>query len=168
MHNLNKVKKPRFFIIQELIGSGFFIGYLPMAPGTWGSYSAACLLSILCGWFGLTLSIVSIIGCVICFVIGIPASQALLEASQKKDSSFIVIDEWAGMFITYSLVSFNLINILCGFVLFRIFDIFKPWPARTLENLKGGWGVMLDDIIAGIYAALALYLTQRFLIDFSS
>ena len=162
MYTLNKTDRKKFLAIHELIGTGFFTGYLPVAPGTWGTWSAACLFSILCGWFDLSSSIISIVGCICCLAVGVPASHALVEENQEKDPSFIVIDEWAGTFVTYSLVSFDPMNIIYGFALFRLFDIIKPWPIKIFEGLKGGWGVMSDDIVAGIYAALGLYLLQFF------
>ena len=83
-----------------------------------------------------------------------------MEASEDKDPPFIVIDEWAGSFITYSLVLFSPVNIICGFIFFRFFDIMKPWPIKMFETLQGGWGVVLDDVIAGIYASLSLFSLQ--------
>ena len=163
MHTSNKTRRQKFSAIYELVGTGFFTGYLPLAPGTWGAWSAACLFWGICGWFDLDPFIVSLTGCVICFIIGMFSSQALVKISQRKDPSFIVIDEWAGTFITYNFVPFNPTNIIFGLILFRIFDIIKPWPIRLFEGFKGGWGVMLDDIAAGFYAALGLYLLQPLL-----
>jgi phosphatidylglycerophosphatase A len=77
---------------------------------------------------------------------------------QKKDDQRIVIDEIIGLQITMLTVAINGLNLCAGFVLFRIFDILKPFPVRNLQELPGGWGVVADDVGAGIYAGAALWL----------
>ncbi len=74
----------------------------------------------------------------------------------KKDPGEVVIDEIVGYLITMGLIPLHLIKVIVGFILFRVFDIFKPFPIKRLERIGGGWGIMLDDAIAGLYAALIL------------
>jgi phosphatidylglycerophosphatase A len=85
-------------------------------------------------------------------------SSKIVEPIWGEDSSKIVIDEVAGMLITLCFVPFSLINIALGFVLFRFFDIYKPLYIRHFEKYKNGWGVMLDDVAAGVWANIALQL----------
>ena len=73
-----------------------------------------------------------------------------------KDPSLVVIDEVAGMWVTLIALPWTPVTVLTGFFMFRLFDVFKPYPARDLEGVPGGWGIMLDDIVAGIYANLAV------------
>ena len=75
---------------------------------------------------------------------------------EKKDPGEVVIDEIVGYLITMGLIPFNLIKAIVGFFLFRVFDILKPFPIKRIEQIGGGWGIMLDDVIAGLYAALIL------------
>ena len=91
--------------------------------------------------------------------IGVWAANRVEADSKIVDPSFVVIDEVAGQLITLFLIPFSWIYLLAGFLLFRAFDILKPFPARRAEELPGGWGIMLDDIFAGIYANLFLQLT---------
>lgn len=91
------------------------------------------------------------------FALGI-YSSGKVEAGWGKDSYRIVIDEWVGMSLALLFVPVRWPNLLTGLVLFRFFDIAKPFYIRKLEELKGGWGVMMDDVLAGIYANLVLQL----------
>ncbi|MBK8969496.1 MAG: phosphatidylglycerophosphatase A [Saprospiraceae bacterium] len=140
----------------KLMLSGFGAGWLPLAPGTWGS-AAAVLLAwplalLLPGWwyaFALGALTVSFLW------IGARGS-ALLEAEWGKDPSQTVIDEIVGMWIALLFIPLNWTWWLAAFLLFRFFDIFKPLGIRRLEKIGQGWGVMLDDVLAGIYANLVL------------
>lgn len=92
------------------------------------------------------------------FVIGIPCSDAFIEASGKDDPGPVVIDEVAGQWLTLAVAPMNLQFYALGFVLFRIADIWKPWPASWADRqIKGGLGVMLDDVLAAVYAGAVLY-----------
>jgi phosphatidylglycerophosphatase A len=75
---------------------------------------------------------------------------------KQNDPGEVIIDEIAGYLIKMGLLPFNLIKAAVGFLLFRIFDILKPFPIRNIERIRGGWGIMLDDVMAGLYAALIL------------
>jgi phosphatidylglycerophosphatase A len=135
------------------LATGFYVGYIPFAPGTFGTLVGLpfCLLFTLIGtkWaFLLTLVI-------ICFAIGI-AHQAEKNL-QKKDPGLIVIDEMAGILVTFLAISFNAETAVLGFYIFRILDIAKPFPIRYLEKrLPGGAGIVLDDVAAGIFANFIL------------
>ena len=135
--------------------SVFGIGFIPIASGTFGS-----LAGLLIGYilylinFNLFFIIIPLL-----FVLGIIASNTYQKQTGEKDSSIIVIDEVVGQLIAMIFVVDNLTLVLCSFIIFRIFDIFKPWPASYADKkMDGGLGVMLDDVFAGIYAAIVIYL----------
>lgn len=139
-----------------LVATAGYVGLAPVAPGTWGSAVGVCLLLLV----RLTAN---------------PALEALLLAAVlaggvwaatlterrygRSDPGAIVIDEIAGMLITLFWIPATWLGFLVGFLAFRIFDIFKPFPARAAERLPAGWGVMADDVVAGLYA----YVTVRVL-----
>lgn len=142
------------------IATGGGAGYSPWAPGTAGSLVGilpALLLSQMNPWAGMGL-IVAVT------LLGVWASSAAEDHFGKKDASPIVIDEIVGQMITLWLVPPSVGYVVAGFLLFRFFDIFKPFPARQLQDrLPGGWGVMMDDVAAGIYANLCLRAALFFL-----
>lgn len=127
-------------------------GYVPVAPGTAGTLGAIPLY--------LALSRAGA-GAYVAFTFAF-AALAMLAAERAgrywgvADASPIVIDEVAGYLVTMSLVPFSWPSALAGFVLFRIFDVLKPWPASALDRIKNGAGVVLDDLAAGVWAAAAL------------
>ncbi|WP_338883262.1 MULTISPECIES: phosphatidylglycerophosphatase A [Xenorhabdus] len=140
----------------HLLATGFGSGLSPIIPGTMGSVAAIpfwLLLAQLPAW-GIWLVIVlgTIIGCVIC--------QKAADAMNVEDPGCVVWDEFIGMWIT--LMAIPVLNwqwILVGFVVFRIFDMWKPWPIRWFDRyVKGGIGIMLDDIIAAIFAVVVIWL----------
>ena len=88
--------------------------------------------------------------------VGTPAASRVATLVGRKDPGLVVVDEVAGQWITLVGMPFTAPVVLAGFVLFRVMDIVKPWPARALERLPGGWGIMADDVAAGIYAQLLL------------
>ena len=135
--------------------SVFGIGFIPIASGTFGS-----LAGLLIGYilylinFNLFFIIIPLL-----FIFGVIASNTYQKQTGEKDSSVIVIDEVVGQLIAMIFVVDNLTLVLCSFIIFRIFDIFKPWPASFADKkMDGGLGVMLDDVFAGIYAAILIYL----------
>ena len=141
--------------IAVFLATGFFIGTVPFAPGTFGSIVGLPIVFLL-SRLNFLLS-VSFILLFIFFAIGIAASAE--KILNQKDSAKIVIDEIAGLMVTFAGLPFNLITAIAGFIIFRVFDILKPFPIRTLETkLAGGSGIVLDDVLAGIYANLILRL----------
>jgi phosphatidylglycerophosphatase A len=99
-------------------------------------------------------------------IVGVIAADRAARYAAKKDPQWVVIDEVSGQLLTYYLffwlIPLNWKTWLLGFILFRLFDIWKPLPARQLEQLPGGWGIMADDWMAGIYAAIVLQLAVHF------
>lgn len=138
------------------------LGYAPIAPGTFGTIGAVfyywCLSQCCPSW----LSLLPLIGMSVFFaVIGIWSTDKVIPL-WGDDPSRVVMDEFVGYLITMILVPISLKYMLIGFVLFRFFDILKPLGVRYLDkNLKGGLGVMMDDVLAGVYACLALHLYIR-------
>ncbi|MDH4069831.1 MAG: phosphatidylglycerophosphatase A [Ignavibacteria bacterium] len=147
----NRPEPPSFVV--RAIATGLFTGYAPVAPGTVGSFFALCFFLI--PGFGRP----EILGgsALVALALGIYTSGRLCNGGDK-DPSIVVIDEIAGMWIAMLFLPATL-PVLCGsFLLFRLFDIIKPFPARSLERLPGGWGIMLDDVAAGIYANIVLQI----------
>lgn len=185
-------KPPR---VAQLIATGFGLGYLPIASGTWGS-----LGGILIAWVAWSKSVPSLflhpegiggyyqvefqtlinLAVVLAVALGgVWCSSVVATAWGKRDPGEIVVDEISGQLIALIgaglvvsltsddvgpdtprlivLISPSWKYLLAGFILFRIFDIWKPWPARDAERLPGGWGIMADDWIAGLYAAICLW-----------
>lgn len=151
--------KPR---ICFLLATYFGFGLSKRAPGTVGSFATLPLAFSLAYVFGLP---GIVIGVLAAFVIGIITVKEVLKTT-PHDPGFVVIDEVAGQLLTFAPVAGYLQGnlhtatiYLVGFVLFRIFDIFKPQPVRWADRkILNAWGVMLDDIIAGVYAMLILYI----------
>ncbi len=181
-------RKPRFAIF---VATAAGLGYLPKAPGTWGSLAGVGLtLLISVTWvhvwnsglgrfFAFTGDIsgpLMFIGkfvfdsrvlplafaAILIAILGVWASSRAAKFSSLKDPQFVVIDEVSGQLLTYvvALAPLNWKYLLLGFILFRVFDIWKPFPARQAESLPGGWGIMADDWIAGIYAGLGLWVAR--------
>ncbi|MDH4200137.1 MAG: phosphatidylglycerophosphatase A [Spirochaetia bacterium] len=142
--------------VSEFISTGLFIGYFPFAPGTFGSLTAAIIVFIVNLGFGFS-PLIKIFSVAATFVMGLLTVSHFLKDSKEKDPGYIVIDEWAGQVAAYSLVQITLENLIAGFILFRIFDITKIFPIKNTERLRGSLGIMADDIIAGLYAAVCLW-----------
>jgi phosphatidylglycerophosphatase A len=147
----------------KTIASGFGSGYSPVAPGTAGALLAALVLWALHdflqvpfdGGWGQTGWLLPLIG--FSFFLGVIAA-AKVEPEWGHDPSKVVVDEMVGLWIAMLGVPFSWVNLVLAFVLFRIFDIWKPLGVRRLERLPGGWGVMMDDVLAGVYACLLLHV----------
>lgn len=135
-------------------------GLLRPAPGTWGSLFALLpYLAFSQLYWPYYLAIV-----VISFIVGIYFCQACATFLGVHDHGAIVWDEFVGIWLTLFLVPFGLLNIALGFLLFRLFDIIKPWPIKWLDkSVAGGFGIMIDDILAAIYAWLCLQAILYFL-----
>lgn len=153
--------------MKRFFTSCFGLGWLPLAPGTWGSLPAAIVFGLLIqfGFDKFTIAAVLagliLLGSFIC----VKFSPAVETVTGKNDPGEIVADELAGQavtFLTASMVTLTAgqawLVAAGGFVLFRIFDISKPWPIKKIEKLPGGWGILLDDLMAGIYAAVVLLI----------
>ena len=153
--------------IAVIIATGFGAGFIPFAPGTWGSIVGLLIAYGLIAFFdGLALQNVLIAAGVVSAALGVWAGDRAEKIFDRKDASQIVIDEVCGQIISFILIAPHLTWpganwrwwMVAGFALFRAFDIFKPYPINRLQGLTGGLGVMMDDILAGIYTAAVLSL----------
>jgi len=147
------------WIVATFFGSGFG----RPGPGTWASVATSLL------WLGLarfadpaSLPLCAIITAVAVTLIGISAATRVARALGRKDPSQVVIDEVAGQMIAFIYVPLNWHNVLAALILFRAFDITKPFPIRRLEHLPEGTGIMLDDVGAGLYALAIMQLLLHF------
>lgn len=174
-------RKPHFAF---LLATAFGVGYLPKAPGTFGSLLGIAV-AILVGspsiWLALAGVIIvnlkvfgrpfspSILFSTIIFLVvaclGVVSASRVAAHAGIEDPQYVVIDEVSGQHLTLLLGcgTLSLLNwklLLAGFILFRVFDIWKPFPVRQAESLPGGWGIMADDWVAAVYAALGLWLLR--------
>jgi phosphatidylglycerophosphatase A len=159
------------------IASAGGLGYIPFAPGTWGSFAGVLIyylalyyfpIAVVAGrgpgfgsraiwsaWIGGPITLLLALG-------GVWAADRSAKFLQRKDPECVVIDEVSGQFLTYAaaLAPLNWKYLLLGLILFRVFDIWKPSPARQAESLPGGLGIMADDWVAGVYAAMGLWIAR--------
>lgn len=139
--------------MKRLLSSWFYSGYFPFASGTAGT-AATVPLVLLLWWIGswpLHLATTIVI-----FAVGVWSAWEAEALYGKKDPGQVVIDETAGYLVSTLFVPCSLFTLGASFFLFRLMDVIKPPPARQLESLNGAWGIMADDVMAGIYANLAL------------
>jgi phosphatidylglycerophosphatase A len=132
-------------------------GYAPLAPATVASFA----FMLIWGLAGPVPLVGQLLLLLLVIAVGVPAAT-YVERREGKDPHKVVSDEVAGMIVTYLGVSTGWTGLLVGFLWFRVFDIGKPWPVRSLERLPEGWGITADDLMAGVYANLALRLTLHF------
>ena len=143
-----------------IIATGFYSGYLPKAPGTWGSL-VGLLLFFLLHTLSLEIYLAVVAGI---FLIGTFAAGEAEKIMDYQDPGLVVIDEIVGMLVTMIAIPATPLAMALGFTLFRIFDIWKPFPVGFVDQrLHGGLGIMLDDIVAGIYSLIILQLLFRFI-----
>ena len=132
-------------IIWRFVATFFYLGKLPFAPGSWGSLGALMLWLLLPVTFSVHLTVI-----VILFILGVYSSNKMAKYMEDHDPSEVVIDEVVGMGISLFMLPHSLGLYLLAFILFRIFDFFKPLFIYRIQNLSGGWGIMLDDVLAGL------------------
>lgn len=137
------------------IATGAGSGYLPKAPGTWGT-----LVGLLLWWPLAGLSLTAYLAAVaVLFIVGVASAGAAEKILDRGDPGVVVIDEIVGVLIALAAVPLHPVAALAGFALFRLFDIAKPFPVGWVDrHLHGGLGIMLDDVAAGLYALLVLHL----------
>ncbi|MFC1830205.1 phosphatidylglycerophosphatase A [Thermodesulfobacteriota bacterium] len=135
------------------LATGCFVGNMPVAPGTFGSLLGLPLCFFLSGIDLPAAILLSVLFMLFAIWIAHAAEKILME----KDPGCIVIDEIAGILVVFLGLPYNIFTVIAGFVIFRMFDILKPFPIRFLEiKLPGGAGIVMDDILAGIYSNLVL------------
>ncbi|HSN14449.1 MAG TPA: phosphatidylglycerophosphatase A [Anaeromyxobacteraceae bacterium] len=134
-------------------------GFSPVAPGTVGTLGAVPL------WWALSWlpGVAHLAAIVVLTLLGVLAAGRAGRYWGVTDASAIVIDEVVGYLVTVALVPFSWRAAALGFVLFRLFDVTKPWPVSVLDRVKSAWGVMLDDVVAGVYAMAILHAALRWL-----
>jgi len=170
-------REQRASLFACLVATAGCAGYMPFAPGTWGS-----LVGVLLYW--LVLHHTSLFSptvlhfrhvpmvwpmvwwvaelTLLVSILGVWAAEKMSLECGVKDPQFVVVDEVSGQMLTYflALAPANWKYLLLGFILFRAFDIWKPFPARQAESLPGGWGIMADDWVAAVYAAIGLWIAR--------
>ncbi len=150
-----------------LFSTACYIGFIPGAPGTYGSLAASAILFLLISTGHQVLPDLHLSAVGLISILGVVSAAETSRALGHEDPSIVVIDEVAGQLLTYLFVPLNRMNLFLGFLLFRLFDIWKPGPIRKLEKLKNGVGIMADDLAAGICANVVLqaihWVTARYL-----
>ncbi len=143
-------------LLAKTFATFFGIGYFPLAPGTAATAAGLGVAYLLkdspAGYFIFLAFIV---------VVGVPACTYLEKVLNKKDPGIVVIDEVAGILIALAGLPLNWPLMISGFFLFRAFDMFKIYPINKIEAMPGGWGIMLDDVMAGVYTNVILQIALR-------
>ena len=139
-------------MIYEIIATGFYLGRLP-APGTIGTLVGAGVAYLV----SFNLWTVVVAGSVL-FLVGLIATSEVIRMTGDPDPEQVIIDEVVGFVACFLLVEFTLYTLVVGFILFRVIDIFKPFPVNLLERVPGAFGVMLDDLVAGLMTSFLMFL----------
>ena len=137
--------------VAEIISTVFYVGRIPLAPGT------ICSFLAFLSWYYLRFYIEGVFilyGSLILFFIGVAVSTIYSESIKKEDPSEVVIDEWVGQWIALWLIPHSFVWGFLSFTIFRIFDILKLGPVKGMDDIKSGTGIMMDDVVAGIFALL--------------
>ena len=144
--------------IVKVLSTFFGIGYLPYCPGTWASFVGIGI------YFLLRNNVIIYVGVAVAIsVIGFLISTKAEKKFGKKDSRFIVIDEIGAILILLYFIPKDLFLLILAFLVFRGFDIIKPYPIKKIENFSGSWGIMLDDLIACFYTIGFVWLVNMFI-----
>lgn len=145
----------------HFVATGLYTGYLPVAPGTWATMLVGVPLCIGLKCLGEITFFAAFLGIL---TLSVVSSGFVERELEEKDPPFVVIDEVAGFLTAMILVPISVTHVVCACAFFRLFDIVKPYPIRAIEQrLPGGWGVTLDDVLAGLYANLCVHLVSLFL-----
>ena len=147
--------------LARIISTGLGVGYFPLAPGTMGSLAILIVYWICPEISSLQLSMI-IVGLSVIGIYSVTITEnevkSKLGQDRGNDPGIIVIDEVIGMLVALLFIPKTTFFLITAFILFRIFDIAKPYPARKMEKLHGGWGIVLDDVVAGIYANIVIQI----------
>jgi len=142
--------------IAFLVATWFGCGRVPIAPGTAGTLGAVPLYLAL-----RPKGPIAVLGVAAALAaVGVWAANEVVDSTGQTDPQIVVIDEVVGVLVTLAASPPTWLGLAAGVVLFRIFDQWKPWPARRLESLRGGWGVVMDDVAAGVWGAAVLVLVR--------
>ena len=161
MPTSNQASKP-VPVWASMIATFFGIGRLRPGPGSWGSAATILLWWLASSRIAANWHVAIVIAVAAgVLIVGIPSATLVSRASGLKDPQFVVIDEVAGQLITLIGVPLSWKSVLLGFILFRGFDITKPPPVRKIEHLPGGFGIILDDVAAGLYALAIMQILVR-------
>jgi phosphatidylglycerophosphatase A len=159
--------------MKRLLTSCFGLGWLPLAPGSWGSLPSAIIFGLVyylggSGVLAASLMVALIVaGSVVC----VKFSHVAVAATGNEDPNEVVADEIAGQALTFLAMPLMMADVsgrqivsivALGYFLFRLFDTVKPWPSYRLEELPAGWGILADDLMAGVYAGIALFVSAKF------
>jgi phosphatidylglycerophosphatase A len=149
-------------VLARVIATWFYCGYAPVGPGTVGSAAAILIAWLLHTYASQSAVTFAVLGVALA-IPGIWAAGVTARAINSKDPGIVVVDEVVGQWITLAgATELNWRSWLVAFCVFRIFDIWKPPPVRQLEKLPGGWGIVADDAMAGVYGALVLFAAGWF------
>lgn len=140
----------------KFVVSFFYLGYSPIMSGTIGSLGGLAVY-----FFVKANNMAYIFSMLLVFILGVLFSGKAEKIYNQKDSGKIVIDEVCGMLLSLFLVPYSIASVILGFFIFRILDVLKPWPARSMEKLPGAYGVMLDDIAVAVYTNIILQIVFR-------
>ena len=165
MASTNIDRSSRFTqIIAWSVASGLGSGFSKYAPGTAGTFSGIILWFLAHRFFGESFSIpVQLLVIVFFFIVGLWATKIVLIETGREDPGVVVVDEWLGVWVTSIFLTAQSAAIwwIASFFLFRFFDILKPPPASNAENIPGAMGVILDDIVAGIFSLIVLTILMK-------
>lgn len=142
---------------NKLISTFFYIGFVPKLPGTCGTLGAAILYYLINHFYSPTSIEISLITLSI-IIISVITSGYAVDIFKSKDPLCVVIDEVAGLFVAMLFVPYSITNLIIAFLLFRLFDVWKPLFVRTFEKFPGGFGITMDDVGAGILANLLIQI----------
>ena len=147
---------PNYNKLSHVLATCFGVGSIPFAPGTWGSLFAVLLIyniAFLQEWIILATVLIVAFSWWVCVEV---------NKEIKSDSSEIVIDEFAGMFMTCMFINHDFISLVFAFLFFRFFDIVKPWPISWVDkNIKNGSGILIDDLLAGLFAGILMLTISK-------
>jgi phosphatidylglycerophosphatase A len=159
--------------VKRLLTSCFGLGWLPLAPGSWGSLPSAIIFGLACYYGGSAAIVMSLMAVLVIAgsLVCVKFSHVAVAATGKEDPNEVVADEIAGQALTFLAMPLimndvsgrQIVSIVAlGYFLFRLFDTVKPWPSYRLEEIHGGWGILADDLMAGVYAGIALFISAKF------
>jgi len=148
--------------LNTIISSFFFLGNSPIAPGTAGTLGAIPLYYLMVTYLG---DIQYMVCLLLLTVLAIKVSTNAEKIYKREDPGEVVIDEVVGFLVTMAFIAPTILNVALGFFLFRALDILKPFPCRRLEKLHGGYGIVLDDVAAGVWANILLAVINIILIN---